>query len=596
MRPKHWPSVFLGLALSATASIALTGRIVWLHRVELFEKPALWRNALRLTELRAREPENPALAPTFPQGMSELDTTLCRLVRLQDPTFRGGGDFRIYSMRSRAGRPVYAIRCEPFLSPYDSRDKDDREVVNFCNCTSGALLVLDPYGQLMGEPDYHWFWLDNKSRPDPYAVLLRRANEGDVVRVTQSRSDPACCRRCCLRARPALEFSIDEAGLVYHGMVTDDDLGLPLCPMPPSQNAVGVDELQLTKLLSSSRDGDAHRALNLLASCTADVAVASTAESLLSHPDPLVRARAVGILGSFRALAPLVKPLVFSKESRMQIAALEALCGRDTDGSTDEVFSKLSHDADPEVSLRARLSLLYSHDAETARCALLQLLADRIPLALWRSHFDLATGELARATLDWIEASEEWSSSVYSLECSLMSAYSADLLRPLVPRIALCAGRTGYLSGNLARVLVKADCDEGDAVISAAIAEAKLDEDYPGAPLRDILEALLERSTPLRGELGRSALFWLLHYSYEEIATYDGVFEAQLAAFALARAGSLEALQWLLDRLPPKEAHLADKLLFVQARWYEIRGYVVDCTEIARSLLPADTTFRFRDG
>jgi hypothetical protein len=184
------------------------------------------------------------------------------------------------------------------------------------------------------------------------------------------------------------------------------------------------------------------------------------------------------------------------------------------------------------------------------------------------------------------------------LERSLMSAYSADLLRPLVPRIAaIHASRVageGHPAGNLARVLVKADCDEGDRAVVVWLEEANAKRIDLGTPLRDVLEALLERSTPLRGEAGRSLLFSLLRRSPAASSDYDGDVEIQLAAFVLAREGSLEALQWLLMHIPGPDDPLADRFLSVQASWQGIRDEFATCTEIARDYFPEDAPFRLR--
>jgi len=95
----------LVVALTAASAVAVCGVLFLRHRVEIFVLPPLFREVLRLHELRGAE--------KAVERRQELNEKLSRaageLIRLQRPEFERGSDFRVDSVKTQGGGRAFVI-------------------------------------------------------------------------------------------------------------------------------------------------------------------------------------------------------------------------------------------------------------------------------------------------------------------------------------------------------------------------------------------------------------------------------------------------------------------------------------------------------
>jgi len=242
MKLRSVPCAILGLAAAS-----VLGYAAW-QRVDLFDIPYLWREARRLAELQAEQPENPAFEPTLNRGLNQLDWTLSTLIRLQEPEFLGGHSFRWVPMRSRDGGVAYVAWRLASEYPFDQPVDEGEGITSyFCGCVFWTVRALDSHGRLLD--GRHVVGIRSTSYDEPpFRVEAAQDGPWDLLR---ARVMVGGCPRCLDSTRFAsgeIELSLDRLGLVPHGYVTADDLRASTCGTVDYVKRPPVDESSTTAL------------------------------------------------------------------------------------------------------------------------------------------------------------------------------------------------------------------------------------------------------------------------------------------------------------------------------------------------------------
>jgi hypothetical protein len=436
------------------AAAAVAGFLLYANRLELFVLPARWGRILELEErTRGRTYGDPT--------RRQLSAALEAFLELQGVRFPSGenGSLSVERIRTHEGDVGWLLVRTAELIRFLRLDSRGRPV-------GDALPAAKAFGT---EP---WQGHD-RVHEDAYPYDIVRVNGGEAC------SDHSVDRRGVL-----------QRGLVLHGLWAMYYLEGPLPIEVPVSSGVSrevrhwlladsrplADPEAIRKLLASPREPDRFRALYEIERLGAKGA--SLARSLLAHEDPDVRARAAAVLGNDPALGGELAPLLRDPSERVKRAALFAL--------------------------------LNASDATLARSALLDLIGKGLSV-LYSDQIDfdvdrLMSPEVVKAVLAWSQGED--AVPLEYLE-RFLTVIRQDHLRPVVPELvrhfeevqakAASRGEAGRPLDETLRVLVwllaRADTAECDSLLGEALSRASLQNVIDP---RNILEALLERRTPLR--------------------------------------------------------------------------------------------------
>ena len=143
-------------------------------------------------------------------------------------------------------------------------------------------------------------------------------------------------------------FAVDSQGLISLGTVHLGPLWVPCCTGEWS-NAGHCKPEEVTRLLRSGRESDAHRALRLLEDVP--TSLAELALPLLDSSDGFLGARAVAVLGGHGLLRPLLERFAADPDPRVRIASICPLSER---SERRPILEALARDSDPRVASAAR--------------------------------------------------------------------------------------------------------------------------------------------------------------------------------------------------------------------------------------------------
>ncbi len=403
LRRRITVSVF---ALGAFALAAFASYHAYTNRLRLFVIPARFRDVRELGrwgtknelfgDLVAAERNGDAKARESER--QRFCAAVTEIVRLQEPEFPVSRLCRIDRFHSIEG-DVFYLACfrlsRPVLATLpigprsielsesqdshrllDSRGRlvDPRKFVHAESPRSKFLLQCD---SSLGHQTHNWEELS--------ALCISISPEEQVV-----------------SGLPVLA-TIDRTGFVELGPVAWDEYSTPRYSPPKKPSPLtGAKRERVKDLLASPSTGGVLRALQLLADSGCELESARTS---LDHRSPLVRARALSILGREHATWEEIERLSSDSEPRVRLTAVEILGAR-PGPAADRVAQSRTTDEDRAIRIAAHSHLAArGRSAEIARASLLYLLDKRVESwAILAADLErLSSPEIVRAALDWAE-------------------------------------------------------------------------------------------------------------------------------------------------------------------------------------------------